>query len=87
MEGVVRHVLMPLVKHPDSVAIKTVDGESVVMMELQVHEDDRAVFEEEDGKLLRAMRTLLSAAAGRRKAPRCPPRPSGRRSCGPCRGW
>ena len=68
MEGVVRHVVTPLLQHPDAVEIKTVEGEAAVMLELSVHDDDRSVFEDDDGKLLRAVRTVLSAAAGRRKA-------------------
>lgn len=66
MEDLVRHLVTPLVANPDDVAVSTVDGDSVTIVELSVHADDRKIFED-DGNL-RAVRNVLSAAAGSKKA-------------------
>lgn len=68
MEAIVRHLVEPIVRHPGDVSIQTVEGESVVMLELKVHPDDREVVEGEKGRTLRSIRSILSAAAGKRKA-------------------
>jgi predicted RNA-binding protein YlqC (UPF0109 family) len=68
MEALVRHVVEPIVRHKDSVSLQTVEGESVVMLELVVHPDDKAVVEGDKGRTLRAIRNVISAAAGSRKA-------------------
>ena len=62
------HLIKPIVSNPDDVQIQAVEGESAVVLEAVVHEEDRAVFEDERGRTLRAIRNVLSAAAGRRKA-------------------
>jgi len=68
MESLVRHLVEPIVAKPDEVSIQTVDGESVVMLELVVDPDDKDRLEGDKGRTLRAIRNILSAAAGRRKA-------------------
>jgi predicted RNA-binding protein YlqC (UPF0109 family) len=68
MEDLVRHLVSPLVAHPDDISIQTVEGEATVMLELVVNADDHDRVEGEDGRTLRAIRTVLSAAAGKRKA-------------------
>lgn len=68
MEALVRHLVTPLVSHPEAVSIQTVEGEAVVMLELVVHPDDRARLDDDKGRTLRAIRNVLSAAAGSRKA-------------------
>lgn len=66
MEDLVRHLVAPLVAHPDDVSLNTVEGDSVTIVELSVHDDDRKVFD--DDGTLRAVRNVLSAAAGSQKA-------------------
>jgi uncharacterized protein len=68
MESLIRHLVEPIVAHPDDVSIQSVEGESVVMLELVVHPDDAEMLEADRGKALRSIRNILSAAAGRRKA-------------------
>ena len=68
MEALVRHLVEPVVEHPDAISIKQVDGESVVLVELVVHPDDRDRVEGDKGRTLRSIRSILSAAAGRKKA-------------------
>ncbi len=68
MEELVRHLVEPIVADPEAVSIQTVDGEAVVMLELVVDPDDKEQLESDKGRTLRAIRNILSAAAGRRKA-------------------
>ncbi len=68
MEGLVRHLITPLVKHPESISIDVTEGEASIVLELDVHEDDLALFHADDGRVLRNVRTVLSAAAGSKKA-------------------
>jgi predicted RNA-binding protein YlqC (UPF0109 family) len=68
MEALVRHLVEPIVKHPESISVQTVEGEDVVTLELSVHPDDRAILLGDDGNVLRAIRTVVSAAAGSQKA-------------------
>jgi predicted RNA-binding protein YlqC (UPF0109 family) len=68
MESLVRHLVEPIVQHPGSVSVQSVEGESVIMLELVVHPDDRETVDGDRGKTLRSIRNILSAAAGRKKA-------------------
>lgn len=68
MEALVRHVLSPLLSHPDDLTVNVLEGRSATVLEIMVHEDDKAVLTEDDEQTLRSARTVLSAAAGKRKA-------------------
>lgn len=62
------HLIKPIVSNPDAVSIQLVEGDAATILEAVVHPDDREVFDSDDGRTLRAIRNILSAAAGRRKA-------------------
>lgn len=62
------HLIRPIVRHPDAVQINVIDGEDATILETVVHAEDRALFHDEDDRVLRAVRTILSAAAGRKQA-------------------
>ncbi|HHO53349.1 MAG TPA: KH domain-containing protein [Deltaproteobacteria bacterium] len=68
MEDLVRHLVEPIVDEPDAVSIQTIERESVIILELVVDPDDKEELEGDKGRTLRAIRNILSAAAGRRKA-------------------
>ncbi|MFT5455230.1 MAG: putative RNA-binding protein YlqC (UPF0109 family) [Myxococcota bacterium] len=68
MEALVRHLVEPLLTEPDALQLQTVEGENVVMLEMIVAAADRDSLDADKGKTLRSVRTVLSAAAGRRKA-------------------
>lgn len=68
MEPLVRHLLEPIVQHPDALEIQEVDTDAVLIVEVVTHDDDRAILEDDDGRNLRSIRSILSAAAGSRKA-------------------
>ena len=68
MEGLVSFLTKGLVTHPDDVHTNVVEGETVLIVELQVHDDDVARVNGPGGRCIRAMRQVLSAASGRKKA-------------------
>lgn len=68
MQDLVSHLVRPIVQHPDEVSVQVIEGEAAVMLELVVHADDREVLEADGGRTLRSIRSILSAAAGRKKA-------------------
>jgi predicted RNA-binding protein YlqC (UPF0109 family) len=55
-------------QHPDGIQINAVEGEASLLLELDVHEDDRVRLLADDGDLLAAMQQILGAAGGKRKA-------------------
>lgn len=68
MKQLVEYVVRGLVAHPDSVHVNAVEGESSLLLELTVDPADAARVHGADGETLRALRTVLSASAGRRRA-------------------
>jgi len=68
MEALIRHLVEPIVDKPDAVSVQAVEGEAVVLLELVVDEADKDQVDGDKGRTLRAIRNILSAAAGRRKA-------------------
>lgn len=68
MIGLVEHLVRGLVRHPDQVKVNAVEGEAAVLLELAVAPDDVGAVKGPQGDTLRAIRAVLSAAAGRRKA-------------------
>lgn len=68
MQDLVLHLVKPIVANPDDVKVQVVEGEATVMLELTVNESDRELVTGENGRTIRAIRNVLSAAAGRKKA-------------------
>ena len=66
MEDLVRHLVEPAVSNPEAVEISAVEGDDVLLLKLSVADEDRELFEED--RNMRAIRTIVSAAAGSRKA-------------------
>ncbi len=65
--GLVRHVVTPLVAHPDEVRVAAVEGTASVIYELRVHPDDLDAVRGPKGKHLKALQQLLAVAGGPRK--------------------
>ncbi len=68
MSELVSFLVRGMVSKPDAVQIHTVEGDASVLIELTVDDADLAAVKGSDGETLRALRTVLSASAGRRKA-------------------
>jgi predicted RNA-binding protein YlqC (UPF0109 family) len=67
MEDLVRHLVEPIASHPDEISLQVIEGEASLVFEMSVHPDDAKALKAEQGRTIRAIRTVLSAAAGRRK--------------------
>ena len=68
MEGLVRHVLTPILGHPDALQMQTLEGRASTIVEVIVHDDDRNELEKDGERTLRSIRAVLSAGSGSRKA-------------------
>lgn len=68
MKALVDHVVRSIVKNPDAMRLNSVEGEASILLELSVAPEDLARVKGPNGDTLRAIRTVLSASAGRRKA-------------------
>jgi predicted RNA-binding protein YlqC (UPF0109 family) len=68
VDQLVRFLARGLVARPDDVRVSVVEGETVVIVELHVHESDLGRIQGPDGRHLRAIRQVLSASSGSRKA-------------------
>ena len=65
-QDLVRHLVEPAVSNPEAVEISAVEGDDVLLLKLSVADEDRELFSED--RNVRAIRTIVSAAAGSRKA-------------------
>ncbi|MFK7929582.1 MAG: KH domain-containing protein [Myxococcota bacterium] len=68
MDKLLRHLVEPIVANPGDVSIQAIEGDASILLELVVNPDDAGRVRGEEGRTLRALRTVLSAAAGQRKA-------------------
>ena len=67
MKELIEYIARSLVDHPEEVAVRVVEGEKTLVLELRVHQDDMGQVIGKNGRSARAMRTLLNAAATKNK--------------------
>ena len=63
MRELVEYIAKSLVEYPDEVRINQVAGEQSVILELRVNPEDRGKVIGKQGRIARATRVLLKAAA------------------------
>jgi uncharacterized protein len=68
VRDLVLYLAKGIVRHPDQVQVDEEVGEASILLELVLHPDDADYLEAEDERLLGAMRRVVSAAGGRKKA-------------------
>lgn len=68
MTELVSFLVRGLVSAPDQVRVNQVEGEASLLLELSVAPHDMASLKGPDDVTIRAIRTVLSASSGRRKA-------------------
>ena len=68
MQALLKHMIQGLVKSPNALQINTVEGEASVLYELTVAPSDVDSVKGAGGETLRALRTVLSASSGERRA-------------------
>lgn len=67
MEELVRTIAKSLVDKPDAVDVKTVEGDSEITIELRVDPDDMGKVIGKQGRIAKAIRTVVKAVATREK--------------------
>ena len=65
MKDLVEYIAKSLVTHPEDVKVREVRTERMVMIELTVNPEEKGKVIGRDGKIARAIRTLVSMAAQR----------------------
>ena len=69
MEELVRMIAESLVDHPEQVQVKTVEGPESIMLELSVGPDDMGKVIGKQGRIAKAIRTVVKAATARSEKP------------------
>ena len=67
MRELVEFMARGLVEHPDQISVTTVEGKTSVIFELRVAPDDMGKIIGKDGRVAKAMRTLLKVAAAKER--------------------
>jgi len=65
MESLIQYIVHSLVDEPDEVKIKTIDGESGVVIELRVASRDLGKVIGKNGRIAKSLRTILTAAGNK----------------------
>jgi uncharacterized protein len=65
MEELVEYLARRLVDHPDEVSVQRVERDDAVVLRLRVAEDDRGKVIGRQGRIVRALRTLVRASGAR----------------------
>ena len=63
MEELVRMIAESLVDHPEQVQVKTVEGPESIVLELSVGPDDMGKVIGKQGRIAKAIRTVVKAAS------------------------
>ncbi len=65
MKELIHYIASSLVDHPDQVQVTETEQDDTIIIELTVAKDDLGKVIGKQGRTARAMRSLLSAAAGK----------------------
>ncbi|MBC3803132.1 KH domain-containing protein [Acetobacterium fimetarium] len=63
MKELVEVIAKSLVDHPDAVSVQEVEGEQSIILELKVADDDMGKVIGKQGRIAKAIRTVIKAAA------------------------
>lgn len=63
MKELVKYIAQALVDHPEQVSVNEVEGESSTIIELKVAPDDMGKVIGKQGRIAKAIRTVVKAAA------------------------
>lgn len=69
MDQLVRYLATSLVDQPDKVEVKTVENERSVVLELRVAPEDMGKVIGKQGRIAKAIRTVVKAACDRNAKP------------------
>ena len=62
LEELLEAIARTLVDHPEEVQVRAVQGQAVTVLELRVHPEDIGKVIGQDGRIVKALRTILGAA-------------------------
>ena len=65
MELLVLTIVKGLVDHPDEVRVEVIENEESVLYELHVHPDDVGKVIGKSGRIIKAVRTVVTSASAR----------------------
>ncbi|HKP51748.1 MAG TPA: KH domain-containing protein [Chloroflexia bacterium] len=65
MKDLIEYIARNLVDNPEGVQVKEHRGEYVIRVQLQVDDDDKGKVIGREGKIARALRTIVNATASR----------------------
>ena len=65
MQELVEYMVKALVESPDDVVVKQVEGETVIIFEVTVAQDDLGKIIGRQGRIANALRSIVKAAAAR----------------------
>lgn len=65
MKELIELVSKKLVEHPEDVQVRVIEGEDNQVFELRVHPDDMGRVIGKNGRVAKAIRTLLGSAAAK----------------------
>jgi len=65
MKELIHYIAAALVDHPDQIRIEETEQDETIIIELTVAKEDLGKVIGKQGRMARAMRSLLSAAAGK----------------------
>ncbi|HOQ76240.1 MAG TPA: KH domain-containing protein [Thermoclostridium sp.] len=63
MKELLEHIAKSLVDHPEEVSVNEVEGEHSIILELKVSEDDMGKVIGKQGRIAKAIRTVMKASA------------------------
>lgn len=63
MEQLISTIAKALVDHPEDVQVQAVDSDNIIVYELSVHESDIGKVIGKQGRIAKALRTVVSSAA------------------------
>ncbi len=65
LKDLIEYLARALVDHPDEVSVSEIAGEQTIVLELKVAKDDLGKVIGKQGRTVKAMRALLSAASAK----------------------
>ena len=65
LKDLIEYLARALVDHPDEVVVTEISGEQTIVLELKVAKDDLGKVMGKQGRTVKAMRALLSAASAK----------------------
>jgi predicted RNA-binding protein YlqC (UPF0109 family) len=67
MKDLIKYIAQAMVDNPEQVEVSEVEGDQILVIELKVAKEDMGLIIGKQGRNAHAIRTILSAAAGKVK--------------------